>query len=369
MFLALASIHLYGAQQVVTKTYSVPTPNSQPEGVTIGSDGNVWFTENRSGKIGRLVPSTGVITEFSTPDGPGNVPWDIITGPDGALWYTDTTNSYIGRLTTEGVFTNLYPTLTPDCGPRRLAIGSDGAFWFTEYLVSKIGRMTLEGAMTEYVIPTPNSEPSGITAGPDGAIWFNENVGNQIDRITTDGVFTNAYPLPTPNSVLGQIHTGPDGNLWVTENASNKVGRLNPTTGELTEWYLPTRESVPGGLVAAADGAMWFAEWTASVSQIGRITPDGVITEYPDGSPGSQPWEITANGTTLYYADWTTDAIGAAPICAIGLTASYTAATSTLNLGFSIGSSVSLDLEDVVAERGHHSGRALVQTARGATAA
>ncbi len=337
--LALGSMQLFGAQQIITSTNSVPTPNSEPEGITIGPDANVWFTENLTGKIGRLVPATGVITEFSTPDGPGNLPWDIISGPDGALWYTDTTNSYIGRLTTEGAFTNLYPTLTPDAGPRRLAIGSDGALWFTEYLVSKIGRMTLDGDMIEYTVPTPNSEPSGITSGPDGAIWFNENTGNQIVRVTTDGVFTNAYPLPTKDSILGQIHTGPDGNLWVTENASNKVGRLNPTTGVLTEWYMPTRQSVPGGLTAAADGAMWVTEWAETANQIARVTTDGLITEYPDGSPGSQPWGITANGTSLYYADWSTDAIGTAPICALGLTASYTSSTSMLNLGFSIGSS------------------------------
>jgi virginiamycin B lyase len=339
LFLALGSMQLFGAQQIITTTYSVSTPNSEPEGITIGPDSNVWFTENLTGKIGRLVPATGVVTEFSTPDGPGSVPWDIISGPDGALWYTDTSNSYIGRLTTNGVFTNLYPTLTPDAGPRRLTIGSDGAFWFTEYLVAKIARMTLNGEMTEYVVPTPNSEPSGITSGPDGAIWFNENAGNQIVRVTTDGVFTNAYPLPTPDSILGQIHTGPDGNLWVTENASNKVGRLNPTTGVLTEWDMPTRQSVPGGLTAAADGAMWVTEWAETANQIARITPDGLITEYPDGSPDSQPWGITANGTSLYYADWTTDAIGTAPICALGLTASYTSETSKLDLGFSIGTS------------------------------
>ena len=74
LFLALGSMQLFGAQQIVTTTYSVPAPNSEPEGITIGPDANVWFTENQTGKIGRLAPTTGVITEFSTPDGPGNLP-------------------------------------------------------------------------------------------------------------------------------------------------------------------------------------------------------------------------------------------------------------------------------------------------------
>ncbi len=38
----------------------------QPDGITKGSDGNLWFTENADGRIGRMTPS-GVFTEFRSP--------------------------------------------------------------------------------------------------------------------------------------------------------------------------------------------------------------------------------------------------------------------------------------------------------------
>jgi len=70
----------------------------QPDGITKGSDGNFWFTENAAGRIGRMTPA-GVFTEFALPAVPppagspagtaGTTPHPtaITAGPDGALWF------------------------------------------------------------------------------------------------------------------------------------------------------------------------------------------------------------------------------------------------------------------------------------------
>ena len=36
--------------------FSIPTAASQPFTITVGSDGNLWFTEFTGGKIGRITP-------------------------------------------------------------------------------------------------------------------------------------------------------------------------------------------------------------------------------------------------------------------------------------------------------------------------
>jgi len=36
--------------------YPIPTSGSAPDGITAGSDGNLWFTENQNNKIGKLTP-------------------------------------------------------------------------------------------------------------------------------------------------------------------------------------------------------------------------------------------------------------------------------------------------------------------------
>ncbi|MGO9470062.1 MAG: hypothetical protein ACLQVF_38675, partial [Isosphaeraceae bacterium] len=71
----------------------------KPDGITTGSDGNLWFTENASGQIGRMTPA-GVVTQFALPTVPPPAgspagtagttpnPTAITAGPDGALWFT-----------------------------------------------------------------------------------------------------------------------------------------------------------------------------------------------------------------------------------------------------------------------------------------
>ena len=63
-----------------------PVPSGTPEFITAGPDGNLWFTELQSGKIGRITP-TGTISEFPLPS--GSQPTSITTGPDNALWFTE----------------------------------------------------------------------------------------------------------------------------------------------------------------------------------------------------------------------------------------------------------------------------------------
>jgi streptogramin lyase len=73
------------------KQFRIPTPNSDPKHITLGSDGNLWFTESfvesqQSGhNIGRITPA-GEITEGRRVKGSG--PFGITIASDGNPWYT-----------------------------------------------------------------------------------------------------------------------------------------------------------------------------------------------------------------------------------------------------------------------------------------
>jgi virginiamycin B lyase len=69
---------------------------SEPAGITIGPDGNLWFTEYEGHQIGRMTLD-GTVTEFPVPTA-GNVPYGIVTGPDGNLWFTESRGNKIGRI-------------------------------------------------------------------------------------------------------------------------------------------------------------------------------------------------------------------------------------------------------------------------------
>ena len=102
--------------------FGLPTKNSQPAGITSGPDGNLWFTQFTSGRIGK-VDTAGKITEFPIPtDRPG--PFDITTGPDGNLWFTEFSANKVGRITPAGEITE-FP-LPAKTGPYGITSGADG---------------------------------------------------------------------------------------------------------------------------------------------------------------------------------------------------------------------------------------------------
>jgi streptogramin lyase len=78
---------------------------------------------------------------------------------------------------------------------------------------------------------------------------------------------------------------GPDGNLWFTEGFVNKIGRITPA-GVITEFPIPTETFYgPFSIAAGTDGALWFTEKNLGESKIGRITTAGVVTEFPIPNP------------------------------------------------------------------------------------
>lgn len=74
--------------------YAIPTPDSEPYFITVGSDGNLWFGESNAHKIGRIT-THGLIAEFAL--GAGRDPEGITAGPNGTIWFTEFAGNKIAR--------------------------------------------------------------------------------------------------------------------------------------------------------------------------------------------------------------------------------------------------------------------------------
>jgi virginiamycin B lyase len=300
----LAVLLLAPAAFAITE-FPVPTPASQPAGITVGPDGALWFTEEApsANKIGRIT-TAGSFSEFpvttpapSTSTGPA----EITMGPDGRLWFTEFGASKIGAITTGGVISEW--SLPSGSEPDGITAGPDGRLWFTEPGSNKIGAITTAGSITEYSLPT-GGNPGDITVGPDGRLWFTESdPANKIGAITTAGSVSE-YGLPSGSDPSGITASG--GALWFTEHLANKIGRIS-TTGAITE-YGPTG-SGPSGITTGSDGALWFTETIAN--QIGRISTTGAIIEFPVPTPASEPGAIAAGPDgALWFNEFAANQIG-----------------------------------------------------------
>ena len=77
---------------------ALPNANALPQNLTIGRDGNVWFTDT-TGYVGFISLSTcasGTCKAFEYHV--GGSPWGITSGPDGNIWFTDSSTNAIGKV-------------------------------------------------------------------------------------------------------------------------------------------------------------------------------------------------------------------------------------------------------------------------------
>jgi virginiamycin B lyase len=164
--------------------------------------------------------------------------------------------------------------------------GPDGQLWFTETTSGAIGRIDKKGRVTNYPVPTSYGEPVAITSGADGNLWFTYSGGSTqaFGRMSTAGkvtVFTHPVTFPVALGITG----GPDGNVWFTDFNNNVVGRITPN-GTITEMPLPNI-GAPNGITTGPDGNLWICEEGALQGShnvpgaIVKMTVAGKFTSYP----------------------------------------------------------------------------------------
>jgi streptogramin lyase len=76
-----------------------------------------------------------------------------------------------------------------------------------------------------------------------------------------------------------RITAGPDGNVWFTEYFGPGIGRITPD-GVITEFRIPSSPARPLQITTGPDGNLWFTESARSANRIGRVTPSGSFTEF-----------------------------------------------------------------------------------------
>lgn len=292
------------AHAVTITEFPLPGPNRGPRGITLGPDGNLWFTENLANQIGKMTPA-GSVTEFTIPTSNSGA-GAITAGPDGNLWFTEERANQIGRVTTTGSFTEFtiptYNSVAVD-----ITSGPDGNLWFTELPKNQIGRVTTAGSFSEFIIPDV-VHPFAITSGPDGNLWFTSQ-DSTVGRIPpADPTSMALFPIPNGGWGFG-IAAGPDGNLWFTQHEyfPPKVGRISPT-GAIKQFSLPTG-SLPEDIAAGPDGNLWFTDFYPN--RIGRMTTTGSLSLFNVPTPKGYPAGITAGpDEAIWFTESNSDKIG-----------------------------------------------------------
>jgi len=322
---------------------------SQPSGVAVDGNGNVYVADTNNYTIRKVTPA-GVVTtlagsagNFGSTDGTGsaarfNQPGDVTVDVNGNIYVADTGNHTIRKVTPAGVVT----TLAGSAGMTGSADGTGSAARFNfpggvavdgngNVYVSDSENFTLRKITPAAVVTTLAGSP-GSSAYVDGTgsaarfvspappgVDVNGNIylmdDDTLRMVTPAGVVTTLAGSPgmfgsadgTGGAARffnpGGVAVDQSGNIYVADNVNYEIRKVTPAgvvttlagsagfTGSADGTGTAARFDFPQGLTVDGNGNVYVSD--SYNHTIRKITPAGVVTTLA-GSPGNSG---SADGT------------------------------------------------------------------------
>ncbi|HVZ61912.1 MAG TPA: carboxypeptidase regulatory-like domain-containing protein [Terriglobales bacterium] len=225
----------------------------------VAPNGTIWFA-NRTGlqqeTLNRLDPRTGKIDTFdpyrriqgetsgmdqqagygvpSAASARKHGMYGLATDSRGDGYFLDLSGGSVGRLRAATGEVTLFPTPTPNSGPRRGVIDKQDRFWFAEYYGNKIGMFDIKTEkITEWPLPGEYSRPYDAGIDSHGDIWTAGMHTDSIYRLHPASGEVTEYLLPTVQANIRKVSTGIGSSgksvvLWLGENHQARIARIEP---------------------------------------------------------------------------------------------------------------------------------------------
>jgi virginiamycin B lyase len=235
-------------------------------------DGNIWFTANSKGYIGKLDPRTGKVKEYPMPDPAARDPHTLIFDPTGVLWFTVQGGNFVGRLDPRTGTIRLKRSPTPNSKPYGIVINTKGIPIFCEFGTNKLASIhpdTME--ITEYLLPE-GARPRRLTVAPANMIFYTDYARGYLGRLDPEQKKIEEWVSPGgPESKPYGIAATPDGMIWFSESGvrPNTIVRFDPKTRAFSTWPIPSGGGVIRHMVATPDGNVYIA--CSGVNKVGIV--------------------------------------------------------------------------------------------------
>jgi len=338
--------------------FAIPVECSQPVGLAVDKDNNVWVA---SGKLGSLLVFNTKTLEFDKvikiPNWleqkriMGSMIWNMKFDGNGDLWFTDELSNSIWKyFVKEGKFEN-YRLLEEGGYPQSITFDSDGNVWFTQFFGNRLGFIEPAKALTNTTEGISELDMSRQidfqTMGPiSNGFGFGNNNTNNVNSTTptnaNETLWFSTATFPVGGHIIGydvtaesltihdvtyshnvpfSIAEDENGLLWANSHIANLFFSLNPDTGEIKQ-YATSNPSASGNLTTLPyynvyrDGKLWFNEHYGNA--IASYDPKNkTLVEYyiPSQNPlwvnSSNPLRFAFdNNGSIWFTEWTENKLG-----------------------------------------------------------
>ena len=192
--------------------------------------GNIWYTGNSNGTVGKLDPQTGKITEYKMPDPQAKDPHTAVFDRQG------TCGSRFSRATWWAV------------SIRRQARSS----WYHDDARCKAVRHQGDAS---------------------GSLWVACNGSNCLVKVDPETMAITEVKLPLAGTTVRRLDIAGDGMIWYVNSAMGRLGRFDPKTGQIKEWASPSGPKSHPYAIAVVDGIVWYNESGQRPDALVRFDP------------------------------------------------------------------------------------------------
>ncbi len=200
------------------------------DGLSTDADGNLYFSDVRSGNAVYKVDLEGKTSEFiPNAEGISGLQW----GADGRLYACVSRQREVVVFTKEGERTQLAAPVQPN----DLVVTYDGNLYYTQTKDKEIRRISPDGEMT-VVSKDVVTKPNGITLSTDqGILAVSDHGGKYVwtFRIAADGTLENAEPYMEMRTPVADPEIAKGDGM-----ATDAHGRYYVTTAEGLQVFDPT---------------------------------------------------------------------------------------------------------------------------------
>ena len=234
-----------------------------------GSGAPVYYTAQRTGRLGILDPKTGKYEEIAL--GPRSAPHGVVVGPDGAPWITDSGQNAIVRVDPKSREVKVWelPADTGYANLNTLTFDKKGRVWFTGQ-GGYYGRLDTATSEIKVWKAPRGSGPYGIATTPSGEVYYASLAGNHIAHVDVEtGVATVIEP-PTKGQGARRVWSDSRDRIWVSYWNTGQVGMYDPASKTWREWKLPGNAHAYSVWVDDQD-KVWLTDW--SINAIVKFDP------------------------------------------------------------------------------------------------
>ena len=334
--------------------YVIPISCSQPVGLTVDKDNNIWIAADWAGYLLVFNPLTNTFVKsinlpnWNSTDLFGSMIWDMKFDRNGNLWFTDERSNSIWKYIPKENQFQRYIVPTKGGYPISLVFDSNDKVWFTEIFGKKLAMLdplkvqsnTTKGISELNLSKQINFDSTGpISNGfefnqnkrdnntnggiEDENLWFstvNFPIGGQLVKYNIAKKNLTVFDLTSMHTIPLSVAEDEKGRVWTNDHASSLFLMLDPSTGNIkqysTSFPLPTNTTTLPYYNQYKDGKLWFNEHYGNAIAFFDVKNNTLVeyhipTKDPFWGNASNPLRFVFDNTgSVWFTEWTENKIG-----------------------------------------------------------